>query len=86
MRPSGFTDDYDFSSNEHNWIYTVLLYRWFGDDLRAEAFMDAASPSKDTRLQTKYNYIRDKVFDGVEFNGSRTTGDETRGGFAMPLK
>jgi hypothetical protein len=76
------------SSNEHNWIDTVLMYRWFGDDLRAMASGDAAAG--DTRLQIKYNDIRDKTFDGMEFNGTRKgagkIGNETTGGFAMPIR
>ena len=89
-RPSGFTDTYPLTSqsNEHNWIDTAIFYRWFGDDLQAMAASDAAAG--DGRLQKKYNYIRDNTFDGTEFNGSRknasTIGDETQGGFAMPLK
>jgi hypothetical protein len=87
-RPSGFATDYALSSDEHNWIYIVLLYRWFGDSLRGMARGDAESG--DTRLQTKYDYIRDHMFNGVEFNGGLGSpsagGDETTGLFAMPMR
>src|SRR5205085_9421758 len=62
-RASGFVDDYSLSTGQHDWIDTLAFYRWFGDDLRAMASNDAASG--DTRLQSKYNYIRNYEYDGV---------------------
>jgi hypothetical protein len=89
FRPQGFATDYSTTSDYHNMIYVMLMYRWFGEEMRAMAAADAAYG--DSRLQQKYNFIRDNVFLGHEYLGTRdlanaaATGDETVGKIMTPL-
>jgi hypothetical protein len=89
-RPQGFANDYSTTTDYHNMIYVMLAYRWFGEELRSMAAADAAYG--DPRLQQKYDFIRDNVYLGREYMGTRdqanavATGDETVGKIMMPLE
>ncbi|MFO0647281.1 MAG: hypothetical protein U0326_13670 [Polyangiales bacterium] len=63
---TGIANNYDAGSREHSFLYTVYYYMRDGAQLRAWAAQDAAGGS--TQLQRKYDWVRDNLFRGVEFN------------------
>ncbi len=63
---TGIANNYDATSREHSFVYTVYYYLRDGAQLRAWAASDAAAGN--TVLQRKYNWVRDNIFRGVEFN------------------
>jgi hypothetical protein len=90
FRPRGYTQSYQSDGSDHDWVYTVINYRWFGEDLRRMAAEDLAAG--DPSLRRKYDYVRVNDYDGVEFNGfwgsavGAPTSDESYGDFALPLQ
>jgi hypothetical protein len=89
-RPQGFAMDYALSTDSHNMIYIMLLYRWFGDDLRDMASRDNANG--EPRLQAKYDWLYYNVYDQQQFRGRRqqantaATSDEGVGTYGMPVQ
>jgi hypothetical protein len=68
-RCSGFTgiaNNYDSDGQEHSFIYLVYYYVSNGNQLREWVIQDAARG--DTLLLRKYNWVKNYIFRGVEFN------------------
>ncbi len=63
---TGIANNYDAGSREHSFIYVVYYYLRDGAQLRAWAAEDVANGS--TLLQRKYEWVRDNLFRGVEFD------------------
>lgn len=87
-RPRGFTNAYDATSLDHSFIYAFMQYRWFPQDL--DAMIAADNAAGDSRLEGKKIFLRDLVFRGQTFNGSRAaaannaTSDESVGAYGLP--
>ena len=68
-RPAGFTgydDNYDMSTRQHSFIGMLYYYFANGSELRQQIQDDLQNG--DTLLQDKYNWIKQYIFRGIEFN------------------
>jgi hypothetical protein len=68
QRTPGFTrnDNYDKSDLQHSFIYPVYSYFFNGNNFRALVDQDLRSGS--TLLRQKYDWIKENMYQGVEFS------------------
>ncbi len=89
-RYQGGVSWYDVGTADHALVNTAVLYRWFGEELRAMVASDAADGN--VQLQQRYNWIKNHLYDGVEYNGIPADGsapprsDRNLGAFGRPSR
>ncbi len=82
-RATGFTGEYsnyDVTSRQHSFIGAIRNYFTDGDQMRSWIQQDLQQ--SDTLLQSKYNWIKDYVFRGIEFKKD----NEVRGNEPLMLQ
>lgn len=60
------TENYDNTTDEHSWLYALLYYFKNPGTFRSLAQTDAQNGNN--LLQNKYNWMRDVIYNGVEFD------------------
>jgi len=63
---TGASNNYDVKTRQHSWIYPLLGYFKDGSHLRTQVQDDLAAG--DPLLCEKYDWIRDRIFHGVQFD------------------
>lgn len=81
-RYQGGVDWYDIGTSDHAFINTATLYRWFGDDLRDLVAADQRAGND--QLKKRYDWLRDRYFGGIEFNGRAGPADRNLGTWGFP--
>lgn len=67
---TGYAGNYDASSREHSFLYTVYYYVHRGHDLRQ--FVDEDLGRGDSLLRRKYDWVKTNLFRGLEFGDAMT--------------
>lgn len=85
-RPQGGLRWYDVGTPDHAFIHMAIAYRWYGEDLRD--WVQADLNHGNDQLQRRYEWVKAKYFDGVEYNGrvgrNAPENDRSLGAYGMP--